>query len=42
MVRKAYTKPWTMTLRQPLVVAAEMIDEVCLGNERSSQRMPGK
>ena len=31
---KAYTKPWTVTLRQRIVVDAELIDEVCLENEK--------
>jgi hypothetical protein len=39
---KAYTKPWTITLKQALVVDTEMIDEICLENERSSQRMLAK
>jgi hypothetical protein len=36
---KAYTKPWTMTLIERLVVDTEMIDEVCLENEKSAQHM---
>jgi hypothetical protein len=36
---KAYTKPWTVTLRQRIVVDAELIDEVCLENEQFVQRM---
>ncbi len=32
---KAYTKPWTVTLKQRIVVGAELIDEVCLENEQS-------
>lgn len=36
---KAYTKPWTVTLRQRLVVDTELVDEVCLENEKSAQRM---
>ena len=36
---KAYTRPWTVTLRQRLVVDTELVDEVCLENERSAQRM---
>ena len=32
---KAYTKPWTVTLKQRIVVDAELIDEVCLENEQS-------
>lgn len=36
---KAYTKPWTVTLRQRLVVDAELIDEICLENEQFVRRM---
>src|SRR5688500_6583582 len=36
---KAYTKPWTVTLRQRLVVDAELIDEICLENEQFVKRM---
>jgi hypothetical protein len=36
---KAYTKPWTVTLRQALVVDTDLVDEVCLENEKSSQRL---
>ena len=36
---KAYTKPWTVNLRQRIVVDAELIDEVCLENEQFVQRM---
>ena len=38
---KAYTKPWTVTLKQRIVVDTELVDEICLENERSSQRMTG-
>jgi hypothetical protein len=31
---KAYTKPWTVTLKQRIVVDTELIDEVCLENEK--------
>ena len=31
---KAYTKPWTVMLKQRIVVDAELIDEVCLENEK--------
>ena len=31
---KAYTKPWTVTLRQRIVVDTELIDEICLENEK--------
>lgn len=36
---KAYTKPWTVTLRQRLAVDTELVDEICLENEQSSRRM---
>jgi hypothetical protein len=31
---KAYTRPWTVTLRQRIVVDTELIDEICLENEK--------
>ena len=31
---KAYTRPWTVTLKQRIVVDAELIDEICLENEK--------
>jgi hypothetical protein len=36
---RAYTKPWTVTLTQRIVVDAELIDEVCLENEQFVERM---
>ncbi len=36
---KAYTKPWTVTMKQRLVVDVELIDEICLENERSLNHM---
>ena len=36
---KAYTKPWTVKLRQKIVVDTELVDEICLENEKSAQRM---
>ena len=36
---KAYTRPWTVTLRQRIAIDTELVDEVCLENERSYQRM---
>ena len=39
---KAYTKPWTVTLKQAIVVDTELVDEICLENEKSVQRMTGK
>ena len=37
--RKAYTKPWTVTLKQQIAVDTELMDEICLENEKSVQRM---
>jgi len=34
---KAYTRPWTVTLKQTLVVDTEMLDYVCLENEKDTQ-----
>jgi hypothetical protein len=39
---KAYTKPWTVTLKQAIVLDTELVDEICLENEKSSQRMLAK
>ena len=36
---KAYTKPWTVMIKERLIVEAELIDEICLENERSLQHM---
>jgi len=36
---KAYTKPWTVMIKERLIVDAELIDEICLENERSLQHM---
>jgi hypothetical protein len=36
---KAYTKPWTVMLKQSLAVDTELVDEICLENEKSAQRM---
>jgi hypothetical protein len=35
----AYTAPWTVTIKERLITEAELIDEVCLENERSLQHM---
>jgi hypothetical protein len=36
---KAYTKPWTVTLREQFAADVELIDEICLENEKDAQRM---
>jgi len=37
--RKAYTKPWTVQMNQMITLDTELIDEICLENEKSSSRM---
>jgi hypothetical protein len=39
---KAYTKPWTVTLHQAIVVDTELVDEMCLENEKSSRHLGSK
>jgi hypothetical protein len=39
---KAYTKPWTVLIKQALIVDTELLDEICLENEKSSQHLVGK
>lgn len=36
---RAYTEPWTVTLKQRIVIDAELIDEICLENEQFVERM---
>ena len=36
---KAYTKPWTATLHQRIALNTELVDEICLENEKSLRRM---
>jgi hypothetical protein len=36
---KAYTKPWSVTLKQRIVVDTELIDEICLENEKFGNRV---
>ena len=36
---RAYTKPWTVTIKERLIVEAELIDEICLENEQSLRHM---
>lgn len=36
---KAYTAPWTVTIKQPLILDSELIDYYCLENERDFKHM---
>jgi len=39
---KAYTRPWTVALTQRIMVDSEMLEFICLENEKSSQHYVGK
>ena len=39
---KAYTRPWTVKLNQPIVVDTELLDYICLENERDVSHLVGK
>jgi hypothetical protein len=39
---KAYTKPWTVKLRQSIVLDADLLEYVCLENEKDVSHMVGK
>jgi hypothetical protein len=39
---KVYTKPWTVKLNQLIVVDSELIDYICLENEKDANRYIGK
>jgi hypothetical protein len=36
---KAYTKPWSTTLHMRFALNTELVDEICVENEKSRQRM---
>jgi len=36
---KAYTRPWTASMKQEIMLDTELIDEICLENEKSWQHM---
>jgi hypothetical protein len=36
---KAYTKPWTVTLKERIVVDTDLIDEICLENEKDAKNL---
>ena len=36
---KVYTRPWTVSMKQELMLDTELIDEICLENEKSWQHM---
>jgi hypothetical protein len=36
---KAYTAPWTVTIKERLITEADLIDEICLENEKSLEHM---
>jgi hypothetical protein len=36
---KVYTRPWTVSMKQEIMLDTELIDEICLENEKSWQHM---
>jgi hypothetical protein len=36
---KVYTRPWTVSMKQEVMLDTELIDEICLENEKSWQHM---
>ena len=39
---KAYTKPWVVTFKQAIMPDTELLDEICLENEKSYRHLPVK
>ena len=39
---KAYTKPWTVQLKQGLALDTELLDYICLENEKDNSHLVGK
>jgi hypothetical protein len=39
---KAYTKPWTIQLSQAIILNTELLDYICLENEKDSTHLVGK
>jgi hypothetical protein len=38
-IPKAYTKPWSVTLRQQFAADTELIDEICAEGEKFSEKL---
>ena len=39
---KVYTKAWTIKLSQPIVVDTDLLDYICLENEKDTSHLVGK
>jgi len=39
---KAYTKPWTIDLKQSIILNTELLDYICAENEKDSSHLVGK
>jgi hypothetical protein len=39
---KAYTKPWTIKLTQVLAIDTDLLDYICLENEKDFKHLVGK
>jgi hypothetical protein len=40
--RHAFSRPWTVTLTQQIVLDTELLDYHCMDNERDRERLVGK
>jgi hypothetical protein len=40
--KKAYTKPWTIKVTQIIVLNTDLIDYICLENEKDASHLMGK
>jgi hypothetical protein len=38
---KVYTRPWTVSMNQEIRLDTDLVDEFCIENEKSSQRLVG-
>ncbi len=39
---KAYTKPWTVTVNQRIMLDTELIESICAENEKDAPHLAGK
>jgi hypothetical protein len=39
---KAYTRPWTTKIEQVIVLDTDMLDSICLENEKDIEHLPKK
>jgi hypothetical protein len=39
---KAYTKPWSIQLKQSILLDSDLLDYICLENEKDAAHLVGK